>query len=442
MDKELKKIVILGIDPGTTIGLAVIDIDGVIKHIDSFKDKGIKEILNYIIEKELEPFIISTDKKEIPLGIKSIASKIDAIVYSPKKDLSKKEKANIVKQLMNGDANKSIKESLNDHEKDALAAALNAYEYYKEKIKRYKKIAKELGIKNKKYLKFFLEGNSKGALIDLLNKDSKATLSSHFNKKTKNKERKVSLIGLNKKLFNELISKEEKIEELKKEIKELEEKISIYKKRLYVVNAQKIINKQKNTIRELRKEIDEYEKEYKEIRYIIKRFIDDIYNSFPPVKINNENSKNENRKNVDLEKQLEDLKKEIYKKVVKIIEMVENREIEIIKILNEKKYSKSKKDDTNRGRVFDPKISWKELTGKNYSQLQYFKENKNKNYWNVYFLDEKERSIVINQIVFTGINKKRIIMKTPEYVLIKKPSNDVFEIFEEYKRKRIMKYNN
>ena len=174
----------------------------------------------------------------------------------------------------------------------------------------------------------------------------------------------------------------------------------------------------------------------------MKRFIDDIYNSFPSVKINNENSKNENRKNVDLEKQLEDLKKEIYKKVVKIIEMVENREIEIIKILNEKKYSKSKKDDTNRGRVFDPKISWKELTGKNYSQLQYFKENKNKNYWNVYFLDEKERSIVINQIVFTGINKKRIIMKTPEYVLIKKPSNDVFEIFEEYKRKRIMKYNN
>ena len=128
------KSLIVGIDPGTNLGLAVIDDNGNI--IDKLSGKNIQneDIIKYISDLKYV-VLIATDKKEIPKTILDIASKLNIGVYSPKEDISLETKNKYYK-----DENlKNIFE--NNHEFDAYISAIEALKKLKEIFKKAKRFS-------------------------------------------------------------------------------------------------------------------------------------------------------------------------------------------------------------------------------------------------------------------------------------------------------------
>ena len=114
----MSKPLIVGVDIGTTTGLAIFDLDKNLLYTGSKRDfstsKIIKEIMSFG-----NPLIVSTDKKKASPKIKKIAASFNCRVFKPDHDLTIEEKNEIVRI--------PIKDA---HEKDALASASFAYRHY------------------------------------------------------------------------------------------------------------------------------------------------------------------------------------------------------------------------------------------------------------------------------------------------------------------------
>src|SRR3989344_1012037 len=111
-----KPLIIVGIDPGTTLGYAVLDINGNILDIGSSKDFNLSELISKTIDLG-KVIAVGTDKKRIPGFVESFAVKLGAKVISPKEDMSSDFKRNLVQEY----------ETSNDHQQDALASAVFCY---------------------------------------------------------------------------------------------------------------------------------------------------------------------------------------------------------------------------------------------------------------------------------------------------------------------------
>jgi len=114
----MAKPLIVGIDVGTTSGIAIFDLNRNLLYSGSKRGLSTSEMINQIL-KFGKPLMISTDKRKVPSKINKIAASFNCKVFSPDHDLGVEEKESIVKI--------SIK---NPHEKDALAAAMFAYRKY------------------------------------------------------------------------------------------------------------------------------------------------------------------------------------------------------------------------------------------------------------------------------------------------------------------------
>lgn len=111
--------IIVGIDPGTTVGIAVLNLDGEVLHLSSIRGMSSEEIISKIAEIG-KPAAIAADKAEMPAGVEKIRRAFSAAAWTPKKDLQIKEKYDAVIDYKFD----------NDHERDSLAAAVLAYRYY------------------------------------------------------------------------------------------------------------------------------------------------------------------------------------------------------------------------------------------------------------------------------------------------------------------------
>ncbi|MFH1592141.1 MAG: DUF460 domain-containing protein [Candidatus Woesearchaeota archaeon] len=112
---------IMGLDPGSKIGYAVLDLDGNLIDVNSFKgdlDMVIKELSRYG-----KILIVGTDVMKVPKSVKKVATQLGAKVISPKYDLFFYEKRKKTKEYL-----KKREIKLKDkHQRDALAAALVAF---------------------------------------------------------------------------------------------------------------------------------------------------------------------------------------------------------------------------------------------------------------------------------------------------------------------------
>ncbi|MDP7180276.1 MAG: DUF460 domain-containing protein [Candidatus Woesearchaeota archaeon] len=110
-----RQLLIAGIDPGTTAGYAIIDLEGNVVSVDSSKELDINSLITKLI-----PFgrvvIIGTDKKKNPGFIEKLGIKLGAKVISPDYDLKVVEKREVVRKF----------KTKNQHEEDALASAFFA----------------------------------------------------------------------------------------------------------------------------------------------------------------------------------------------------------------------------------------------------------------------------------------------------------------------------
>ncbi len=116
---------ITGLDPGSTVGYAIIDLNGCLLEVSSFKgglDQAIKKVCN-----KGKVIIVGTDVRNSPKFIEKFAAKVNAKIIVPEKDLLYIQKKRITKEYLK---NKNLKLK-NKHEMDALASALFAYKSFK-----------------------------------------------------------------------------------------------------------------------------------------------------------------------------------------------------------------------------------------------------------------------------------------------------------------------
>ncbi len=90
------KYLIVGIDPGTKTGIALIDLEGNILCLFSSKDMGLNNTIEYITSKG-RPTIIASDVTPEPRFVSNVASKLGCPSFVPSEPLSVEEKNKMTK---------------------------------------------------------------------------------------------------------------------------------------------------------------------------------------------------------------------------------------------------------------------------------------------------------------------------------------------------------
>ena len=142
----MDKLLIAGIDPGTVGAYALLDLDSNLISISSGRHLTQSNLTLEII-KHGKIIIIGCDVQQAPNLTAKVASSIGARVVSPDHDLKYLEKIKIVDTFLKN--NKQFIKLNNQHEKDALAAALYGLKRIKNLMKR---IEDHLEQNNKEYL--------------------------------------------------------------------------------------------------------------------------------------------------------------------------------------------------------------------------------------------------------------------------------------------------
>ena len=119
---------IVGIDPGTTTAIAALDLDGNLLHLASSRQMNMSGVIESLY-KVGKPLIIASDVQEMPYSVEKIRRAFSAIAYSPKQDMSVNAKIDLSSPFPYA----------NDHERDALSAALEAYRQYRNKFQNLAK---------------------------------------------------------------------------------------------------------------------------------------------------------------------------------------------------------------------------------------------------------------------------------------------------------------
>ena len=128
---------IVGFDPGTKAGLAIIDTFGRVVMITSKTNTSLSSFAQMIL-KHGKPLIVATDKRPTPKNVEKLAKSLGARLYFPLETMSVHEKVEIAKRH-------DIKVK-NDHERDAVAAAFKAYKQYVSLLRKINTSLSSLGL--------------------------------------------------------------------------------------------------------------------------------------------------------------------------------------------------------------------------------------------------------------------------------------------------------
>jgi len=136
------KRLIVGVDPGVTCGLAVLTLDGASIYVGSQRGWTLNNLLKTVADLG-EPIIIASDVSPAPELAGKLSKILNASVFTPLISLGTVEKQHLAK----GFAETHGVKLSNSHEIDALAAALKAYNHFKNKFEQIDVRGRELGYK-------------------------------------------------------------------------------------------------------------------------------------------------------------------------------------------------------------------------------------------------------------------------------------------------------
>jgi len=137
---RLERKLLVGIDPGTTCGLAVLDLDARPILIESSKGATRDTVIHKISEVG-DALIVASDVSPAPDFVRKVASSLKAIIFAPEAAMESSEKHLIIQDYV---VEHRIK-SLGPHSRDALAAALKAFRHYSMKFKQVEACVRTLG---------------------------------------------------------------------------------------------------------------------------------------------------------------------------------------------------------------------------------------------------------------------------------------------------------
>ncbi|MDW7775800.1 MAG: DUF460 domain-containing protein [Methanosarcinales archaeon] len=126
--EKKRKVLIVGIDPGTTTGLGMLDLEGNLVKSHSGRGMSVSDIVEMIASYG-KPMIIATDVRPIPGTVEKIRRSFNAIPGEPDESLSSEYKINLARPYGYS----------NDHERDAIAASVHAFRRHKNRFEEIRK---------------------------------------------------------------------------------------------------------------------------------------------------------------------------------------------------------------------------------------------------------------------------------------------------------------
>ena len=115
--------IIVGLDPGTTTGIAALNLSGDLVDLISSRAMSSSDVIEWIAARG-RPLVVATDVFPTPGAVEKVKRAFNAVLFSPGADMPGVEKIALGREVG----------YRNDHERDALAAALSAYKKYKNKF--------------------------------------------------------------------------------------------------------------------------------------------------------------------------------------------------------------------------------------------------------------------------------------------------------------------
>ena len=261
--KRSRDYIIVGVDPGTTIGLAVLDLDGKLLSVHSSRVSSIPDIIEHISNMG-RPVVIATDVVPPPNAVEKIKRAFNAVLFAPNERIPVEEKIRLAKPLGYS----------NDHERDAIAAAVKAFNTYKNKFQQIdKKTPSHLDSNKVKALT--IEGKSIDVALDMLTASPKIPKPAPRPAEVSDPDSKLE------ELRAQLHKKEEQISsltsymgDLKHDLKHLEWRVSSQDRTIELLRSKGIDEARKNKeviirdseIGRLRKDVSELKKRNSELQ--------------------------------------------------------------------------------------------------------------------------------------------------------------------------------
>ena len=117
--------VLVGIDPGTTTAVAICDLDGEVLDVMHTRTADTAEVIEWIIGRG-RPVVVAADVTPMPSTVEKIRRSLAAAGWTPESDLPIDEKQHRTREEGYD----------NDHERDAMAATLFAFDEHTERFER------------------------------------------------------------------------------------------------------------------------------------------------------------------------------------------------------------------------------------------------------------------------------------------------------------------
>ena len=265
-----RKSVIVGLDPGITVGIAALDLNGQVLTTYSERNMGISDVIKFISEIG-HPIIISTDVNPAPGLVEKIARSFKALLFVPRESLKVEEKNELLRNL-----GVTVED---DHQRDALTAAYKAYLRLKPKLDHVDAKLRELEIggKGEEIKALVVQGYNLGEAILKVKEKEKPK---EEIRAAEEKEASLDLGPYLEKIKElektiEFLEKENQelramIEEQRKIIENLETKIATYDEKI----REKILRTKEIEAKE--KRIVYLEKELREAKSIIEKLSKDL----------------------------------------------------------------------------------------------------------------------------------------------------------------------
>jgi predicted RNase H-like nuclease (RuvC/YqgF family) len=264
-----RKHTIVGIDPGTTIGVAIIDLEGRPIEVFSSKNYSCSDVIENIISHG-NPLIVASDVTPTPSMVKRISRIFSSPVHELNESLSTEEKVALTKGY----------EYKNVHERDALAACVNAFKRYKKKfLQVQRKTPAAVDVEEVKAL--VVKGVSISAAINRLirageeKEEKKRVMKEEKSEKEEQNELRLRRIikGKDEKIemMKDLMTAlKTELEKKESEIKNLRSKLdSVRSARRREIEETEEISRRDKEIERLRAEIKARDKENAELKTII-----------------------------------------------------------------------------------------------------------------------------------------------------------------------------
>jgi len=115
--------IIVGLDPGTTTGIAALNLSGEMVDLISSRAMSSSEVIEWIAARG-RPLLVATDVYPTPGAVEKVKRAFSAVLFSPGADIPAEEKIALGREFG----------YRNDHERDALAAASSAFKKYRNKF--------------------------------------------------------------------------------------------------------------------------------------------------------------------------------------------------------------------------------------------------------------------------------------------------------------------